>query len=238
MRKILKSWIFLSVLIASPALPQAQMDPVNPTCPLEPNWTANQEMEITPVEIDGVKVLLAEGVVDIGLPERMKKALEDNPEASEIWLRSPGGDARAGNQTGRIIRQADGFMVTRVPQGWTCFSACNFVFMGGRGRIIDEGGNFMVHMFTMTGDRDAINYSIESGTETTVGLISEVEQDSAKLAAEDIIFMIRMGVSIKLLTEIMYEQKAVATENSIDQSTRRCLTKQEAEYYEVANVSE
>lgn len=238
MRTIIKSWILLFAIIATPALPQSKMDPVNPTCPMDPNWTANQEMVITPVEIDGVKVLLAEGVVDVGLPARMKKALADNPNASEIWLRSPGGDARAGNETGRIIRQADGFIVTRVPQGWTCFSACNFVFMGGRGRIIDEGGNFMVHMFTMTGDRDAINYSIESGTDTTVGLISEVEQDSAKLAAEDIIFLIRMGVSIKLLTEIMYEQKAVATEDSLDKSTRRCLSKQEAEYYEVANVTE
>ncbi len=236
MRKIFKSWILLGALISTPALPQAPMDPVNPTCPLEPNWTANTEMEITPLEIDGTKVLLAEGAVDAGLPERMKKALLDNPDAAEIWLRSPGGDARAGNETGRIIRKEGRGMITRVPQGWTCFSACNFVFMGGQIRIIEEGGHFMVHMFTMTGDRNAINYSIEMGTESTVGLISEVEQESAQLAAEDSFFLVRMGVSMKLLTDIMYKQKAVATEDSIDRSTRRCLTTEEALFYSVANT--
>lgn len=238
MQKLIKTFVALAALIAAPAYSQGAMDPDNPTCPLEPNWTANREMVITPLVIDGIKVLLAEGVVDVGLPERMKQALIDHPDASEIWLRSPGGDARAGNETGRVIRQSDGFVVTRVPKGWTCFSACNFVFMGGRGRIIEDGGHFMVHMFTMTGDRGAIDYSIEMGTDSTVGLISEVEQESAKLAAEDIIFLIRMGVSIKLLTDIMYEQKAVVTEDSADRSTRRCLTKKEAEFYEVANVSE
>lgn len=236
MRKFIKLGILLGALAASPALPQVAMDPVNPTCPLEPNWTANSQMEITPLEIDGTKVLLAEGAVDKGLPERMRKALTDHPDTTEIWLRSPGGDARAGNETGRIIRKEGKGIVTRVPNGWTCFSACNFVFMGGQLRIIEPGGHFMVHMFTMTGDRGAIDYSVEMGTESTVGLISEVEQESAQLAAEDSFFLVRMGVSIKLLTDIMYKQKAVATQDSIDRSTRRCLTIEEALFYSVANT--
>ena len=234
---MIKSLVLLGAFVASPALPQTTMDPVNPTCPLEPNWTANTEMVITPLMIDGTKVLLAEGAVDVGLPERMKKALLDNPDTTEIWLRSPGGDARAGNETGRIIRKEGKGIVTRVPSGWTCFSACNFVFMGGQLRIIEQGGNFMVHMFTMTGDRNAIDYSVEMGTESTVGLISEVEQESAQLAAEDSFFLVRMGVSIKLLSDIMYKQKAVAKEGSIDKSTRRCLTIDEALFYSVANTT-
>nr|WHW29392.1 hypothetical protein [uncultured bacterium] len=193
-------------------------------------------MVITPIEIDGTKVLLAEGAVDVGLPKRMEKALLDHPDAAEIWLRSPGGDARAGNEAGRVIRKIGGGIITRIPKGWTCFSACNFVFMGGRIRTIEDGGNFMVHMFTMTGDRNSINYSIEMGTDSTVGLISEVEQESAQLAAEDSFFLVRMGVSIKLLTDIMYKQKAVVTEDSNDRSTRRCLTKKEALVYNVANL--
>jgi hypothetical protein len=47
------------------------------------------------------------------------------------------------------------------------------------------------------------------GTESTVGLIGDIEQDSALLASEDNDFLIRMGVSRKLLTDIMYRQKAV-----------------------------
>ena len=42
------------------------------------------------------------------------------------------------------------------------------------------------------------------------------------LASEDNDFLIKMGVSRKLLTEVMYKQKAVAAGD--DKSTRRCLT--------------
>lgn len=54
------------------------------------------------------------------------------------------------------------------------------------------------------------------------------------LASEDNDFLIRMGVSRKLLTEIMYKQKAVAAGD--DKSTRRCLTQSEAVKYNVANA--
>ena len=135
-----------------------------------------------------------------------------------------------------MIREADALIITRIPSGWTCFSACNFVFMGGRARIVEPGGHFMVHMFTMTNDRNAINYSIEMGTESTVGLIGEVEQQSALLATEDNDFLIRMGVSRKLLSEVMYRTNAVKTDDG-DKSTRRCLTDEEALRYNVANVA-
>jgi len=208
-------------------------DPANPTCPKQPDWSANKTMVLTPVERSGVKVLLAEGAVDAGLPARLKTALADHPDITEIWLRSPGGNARAGNEAGRIIRASPG-IVTRIPAGWTCFSACNFVFMGGQLRIVEPDAHFMVHMFTMTGDRSAIDQSVAMGTDTTVELIGDIEQESALLASEDNDFLIRMGVSRKLLTEIMYRQKAVASEG--DGSTRRCLTREEAYRYNVANV--
>jgi hypothetical protein len=54
------------------------------------------------------------------------------------------------------------------------------------------------------------------------------------LASEDNDFLIRMGVSRKLLTEVMYKQKAVAAGG--DKSTRRCLTTREAVKYNVANA--
>ncbi len=47
-----------------------------------------------------------------------------------------------------------------------------------------------------------------------------------------------MGVSRKLLTDIMYKQKAVAGGGGGDQSTRRCLTQDEVFKYNVANVQE
>ncbi|MCW0196775.1 hypothetical protein [Sphingopyxis sp.] len=214
---------------------KVQMDPANPTCPLNPDWSANPTMELTPVVKNGGKVLLAEGRIDAGLPDRLKAALAANPDISEIWLRSPGGDARAGNAAGRVIRANFG-LVTRIPSGWACFSACNFVFMGGQPRVIDPGGLFIVHMFTRTGDRGAIDYSVAMGTDATKELIGDIEQDAALLASEDNDFLIRMGVSRKLLTEVMYQQKALA--NAEDKSTRRCLTQAEVKTYNVANNNE
>ncbi|MBO9697778.1 MAG: hypothetical protein J7499_16420 [Sphingopyxis sp.] len=211
------------------------VDPANPTCPLNPDWSANPTMKLTPVAKKGGKVLLAEGRIDAGLPDRLKAVLAANPDISEVWLRSPGGDARAGNSAGRVIRSNLG-LVTRIPAGWACFSACNFIFMGGQPRVIDPGGLFIVHMFTRTGDRGAIDMSVAMGTDATKELIGDIEQDAALLASEDNDFLIRMGVSRKLLTEVMYQQKALA--NAEDKSTRRCLTQAEVKTYNVANNNE
>jgi hypothetical protein len=211
------------------------MDPANPTCPLNPNWSTNPTMKLTVEKRGGIKVMLAEGRVDPGLPDRLTAALKANSDVGEIWLRSPGGDARAGNAAGRIIRSNLG-VTTRIPAGWACFSACNFVFMGGAPRVIDRGGLFIVHMFTRTGDRSAIDMSVAMGTDATRELIGDIEQDSALLASEDNDFLIRMGISRKLLTEIMYRQQAVATEEN--KSTRRCLTLDEALKYGVTYAPE
>ena len=213
----------------------AAKDPENPTCPLQPDWAAGQKMTLNVQEIYDEKILLAEGVIDAELPDRLRAVIKKNPDIAEIWLRSPGGNARAGNAAGLIIRKELGLVITRIPKGWSCFSACNFVFMGGKARIIEDGGNFMVHMFTLTGDRDIIDESVALGTDTTIELIGEIEQESALLATEDNDFLIRMGVSRKLLSEVMYRQQAVKNEE--DPSTRYCLSVEEAFKYNVANVS-
>ena len=80
-----------------------------------------------------------------------------------------------------------------------------------------------------------IKAELASGDEKAIGLIGTVEQESALLASEDNDFLIRMGVSRKLLTEVMYRQKAVG-EQGADRSTRRCLTRDETLRYNVANM--
>ena len=65
-------------------------------------------------------------------------------------------------------------------------------------------------MFTHVGDKEAVRSELKKGTDNAIGLIGDVEQDSALLASEDNDFLIRMGVSRKLLTDVMYQQKAVA----------------------------
>ena len=224
------SLVACALAVASSA--GAAVDPVNPSCPQALNWSTYPVMKFTLDTSTGARVLRAEGAIDEDVSARLAAALEANGTIDEIWLRSPGGDAHAGNEAGKVIRKAG--IPTRIPDGWACFSACNFMFMGGPIRFVDANGQFVVHMFTHLGDKDAVRSELKKGTDTVIGLIGEVEQDSALLASEDNDFLIKMGVSRKLLTEIMYRQKAVATGE--DRSTRRCLTAAETMKYNVANA--
>ena len=211
---------------------QEQRSRVNPTCPPNPNWSSYREMRFTVQERLGQRpVLLAEGAIDDNLIPRLRAAIE-NFQGDEIWLRSPGGNARVGNEAGRIIRENS--LQTRIPAGWACFSACNFMFMGGIIRHVDQGGLFIVHMFTFTGNRQVIRQEVQQGEANTIGLIGDIEQQSALLASEDNDFLIRMGISRDLLTEVMYRQSAVAEGDN--QSTMRCLTQAEINRYNVATV--
>jgi hypothetical protein len=228
----LASFVGLIALACAQGAQAQQRDSDNPTCPASPNWSSFREMRLTPQEVDGRRVLLAEGVIDDNLVPRLQAALNEHQDIGEIWLRSPGGNARVGNQAGRLIR--DNGMTTRIPSGWACFSACNFLFMGGMARFVDNGGLFMVHMFTHTGDRDVIRQEVAQGEDNTVSLIGEIEQQSALLASEDNDFLIRMGVSRRLLTEVMYRTSAVQDANN--RETRRCLTQAQVNDYNVATV--
>ena len=210
---------------------RARMDPDNPTCPQSPNWSTNPRMTFTQQTIGGRTVLLAEGQIDDDLMPRLRQAIQSF-NGDEIWLRSPGGNAEVGNQAGRFIRENN--LTTRIPAGWACFSACNFLFMGGVVRYVDANGLFIVHMFTFTSNREAIRQATNSGERGTVGLIGDIEQQSALLASEDNNFLIRMGISRNLLTEVMYRQSAV--QDGQNRSTRRCLTQAEVNRYNVATV--
>jgi hypothetical protein len=220
----------IGAALAALALLGAATDPKNPTCPAEPDWGPARAMTLTPRTVNGLHVLVAEGIIDATLPGRLKAAIEGDELLDEIWFRSRGGDAQAGNEAGKVIRSYPG-MITRIPKDWTCFSACNFVFMGGTRRFVDQGGMFMVHMFTHTGDRESIYLAAEEGTAETVRLIAQIEQASALLATEDNDFLIRMGVSRKLLTDVMYRQQAVGSDEN--PSTRYCLSQAEVREYNV-----
>lgn len=224
--------VALGIALLASTSAQAAVDPANPTCPRGLDFGPSTPMTFKAENRDGRKILLAEGTIDEGVSARLKAAFEANQPVDEIWFRSPGGNAKAGNAAGMMIRKWS--VPTRIPSGWACFSACNFLFMGGAIRMVDPGGQFVVHMFTHTGDRQTIAAEVMRGTESTVGLIGEIEQGTALLASEDNDFLIRMGVSRKLLTEVMYQQKAVAEQGG-DKSTRRCLSQDEVRKYNVMN---
>ena len=232
MRRRLPLLTAMAVLLSAPAAATSEVDVNNPTCPKQLNWSTYRQMRFTAETIDGIRVLKVEGTIDEGVPERLSEALRTNDPIDEIWIRSPGGNARAGNAAGKIIR--DSMIPTRIPAGWACFSSCNFMFMGGAIRYVDPGAQFVVHMFTHLTDKDAVRAEVTRDADSALELIGEVEQDSALLASEDNDFLIRMGVSRKLLTDVMYRQKAIAGQDN--KSTRRCLTAEETAKYNVANA--
>ena len=53
-------------------------------------------------------------------------------------------------------------MATRIPAGWTCFSSCNFVFMGGDRR-------FVPYFDAATGPTGAVVYWHVDDVQATLG---------------------------------------------------------------------
>lgn len=181
-------------------------------------------MRFTVQEVDGRQVLLAEGQIDDDLMPRLEEALRTF-DGDEIWLRSPGGNPRVSLEAGRLIRE-NGF-ATHISRGSACSSACNFLFMGGVVRTVDNGGYYIIQRFGGTGRPNAIEQRAEDGAD----LAAEVERQSSLTASVEFDYLIRMGVSTRLLTDIVY--RASTTRDGQDGATRRCLTQDELVEYRV-----
>jgi hypothetical protein len=175
-------------------------------------------------------VLIGEGAIDADVVPRLRAAIADF-QGSEIWLRSPGGDAQAGNQAGLLIRASG--MTTRIPADWACAGACAFMFMGGMIRNVEPGGVYMMQMFTFTGDRETIHREFARGDQASADLLTDIARQSAQLATQDTDYLLRMGVSRALLTDIVYRQRAVS--GPAGGPTWRCLADAELRRYFVVN---
>jgi hypothetical protein len=90
------------------------------------------------------RIIAVWGQICLGDSQRFRAALAE-VKPMELDLFSPGGVLEEGIEMGRITRAHN--LTTRVPRNWTCASACNFIFMGGRVRYVDIGAHFNVHMF-------------------------------------------------------------------------------------------
>jgi len=96
--------------------------------------------------------LLAEWAIDAGLARPDAQDVGENPDISEVWLRSSGGYAeKAAMKAGLVIRGGHALIITRIPhRGWTCFSSvaiCRWSWAQGPTRR--AGAHFMSHV-TMT----------------------------------------------------------------------------------------
>ena len=90
-----------------------------------------------------------------------------------------------------------------------------------------------MEMFTFTGNREAIHREVRARRQASADLMSDIARQSADFATEDTDYLLRMGVSRALLTDIVYRQRAVPT--ATGGPTRRCLTEAELRRYFVVN---
>lgn len=213
-------------------------------------------------QVQGRRVLVAEGAITENTPQELQRALTSSSQIEEIWVRSAGGNASAGNEAARIIRAAG--LPTRIPSGWWCISSCNFMFFGGVARYIDSGGQFGIHMATAVNSsdfqelllnfqkgviaaaqgQDVSNDSLAAfATQQLLSLFGAREQSMAILSAFDVDVLLRMGISRRLL-DVMYDQRAddFRDDNGDgqldigDAPTFRCLARDELIRYNVVNT--
>jgi hypothetical protein len=198
------------------------------TCPpLAVGQFRNEDLLARVDYIAGKKVLILDGGVDDNAAARVDAALRTYGPVDEVWLNSPGGNARQGTAIGQVLRRWG--VSARIPSGFWCISACNFAFVGAPIRQIDPGGQYAVHMFTNVHSESYAAYREffrKNGEPGVFTALQSREQGSALLAIEQADFLIRMGVSRRLLSEVMYLQEAAGL---------RCLTQAEMKRYNVVN---
>jgi hypothetical protein len=77
-------------------------------------------------------------------PADLDRALEDRPDARIMVLNSPGGSVDSALVVAQEVRRRG--MLTYVPEGMGCYSACAFIFFAGENRIAD--GELGVHQIS------------------------------------------------------------------------------------------
>jgi len=215
----------LALISSEPA--SAQPDPNSPICPPNPNWSTYPRMRFTVQAVPGsYPVLLAEGQIDDEMLPRLEEALRTF-RGNEIWLRSSGGNAQVANRAGFLIHRNT--LSTRIPAGWACSSACAWMFIGGVVRSVDPGGQLIVQRLGDNPDPAAVRRQAAPDGDGMARTIENVAQESALRATEENNFLMAMGISRQLLTDIIYRQTGPG------EAGRRCLTVEEMHRYNVVN---
>ncbi|MDP3377035.1 MAG: hypothetical protein Q8S53_01625 [Brevundimonas sp.] len=218
MRSVLLAGLVWAMMPVAAIAQYTTRHPSFPTCPALTSATPPMggAMRVWLDGSTGRRILIIQGGVQRGSADQIANAIRVNQPIDQIWVNSQGGNAEEGNRITRIIR--DSGIPVHIPDDWWCVSACNFIFFGGAIRTIDPRGVLAVHMATHVRSED---------TPRTAGQVQVIEEEMARLTYDDIDLIIRMGISRRLLSEVMYAQSA---------SGVRCLTRDEMRRYNVVNV--
>lgn len=141
-------------------------------------------------DVNGVRVLYANGDIDERANDNLKAALARHGPVEEVWLNSEGGNSRVGVQMGHTLREQG--LITMVKAGNGCASACSTAFLGGLMRRVEPGAIYGVHMYSTQIDG--------SGPAVTQDLFNDIQWQGAMGATERIFYAQEMGVTRKWAT--------------------------------------
>ncbi len=79
--------------------------------------------------------ILLDGKIDLKAPLELRRALQQRPETTLVVLGSPGGLVSSALIVADDIHRLG--LSTAIPKGFGCYSACSFVFLAGKERLVE-----------------------------------------------------------------------------------------------------
>jgi len=193
-------------------------------CP-DYDFTAHNSLHFKNIKYGDKNIILAKGGIAIGDAKRLEQKIIHYKKMDiplhEIWFHSPGGIATEGIDIGRMLRRYS--IMTRIPSGYQCASACTTAFVGGTIRTVDKGGNYMIHAFSRYGHESQTSGNQE--VRTNYDYLRQNEQSNGKMGAEWSHYMTQMGVNSELAKKTM----------EVSFQSIHTLNQYELNYYNVQN---
>lgn len=144
------------------------------------------------------------GDIEQGDLVKFKRVLNRFGYITHLQLNSPGGNLYEAISIGREIRRNK--IATIVSSKSECLSACPYIFIGGLFRTIEAGGKIGMHMATLsqseTFRQKVLDILLDESVDLQVRLsilVSIFEQIGAQSLMDQVIYLLDMGVSPKLL---------------------------------------
>ncbi|CAO3440714.1 caspase family protein [Azospirillum endophyticum] len=180
------------------AVTQISLEPLVPATEIN----SRKRLQYKLLSAGKAKYLLMTGPIAPGDYRTAMSALNEVGPVNAVLLDSDGGALDEAMEIGRLLRSRK--LMARVPSGATCASACNFILMGGVIRQVDPDAEFIVHVFTTTGD-EALLGTVqklirEEGVAGAKAVVLNTEQRSAISAAKVARYLVEMSVSLRFLT--------------------------------------
>lgn len=144
--------------------------------------------------------ILLEGEIVEGDLDRLRSLLQKNGNL-RIDLNSGGGSLGEALELGAFIRSNG--LVTHIPKGATCASACVTIFAGGLIRTAHPNSSIGIHMASAVFN-DAFVNAMDAlikqyGVEATPYIVSMFEEGAAAAMLKQVYFILEAGVSLTLL---------------------------------------